>query len=62
MVEGPMVRKYQMGAGTNLYAFRRNADALGHQPISFFKERFRVDHHSVAQHAGLVAMNNSGRQ
>ncbi len=30
--------------------------------IGLFKEGFRIDHHAVAEHAGLAAMNDSRRQ
>src|SRR6266566_6106246 len=62
MVQGAMVGKYQMSARTNLHAFRRNFHTLRNQAIGFFKKRFWIDHHTVAQHAGLAAMDNSRRQ
>ena len=37
-------------------------NALAHQPISFFKEGFRIDDHAVAEDAGLALMHDAGRK
>src|SRR6266545_4414748 len=51
-----------MSARTNLDAFGRNFNSLCHQAIGLFKKRFRVDHHAIAEHAGLTRVNNSRRK
>jgi len=59
MVQGPMVRKYQMGAGTYLDAFGSDLDALSHQTIGLLEKGLGINHHAVAQHASLTLVNNA---
>src|SRR5262249_26289479 len=59
VVQRAMVGKDQMRARTNLYALGRDFDALLSQTISFDEESFRIDHHAVAEYAGLAAMHDT---
>lgn len=51
-----------MGSAADLHALRGNAYALRHEPIRFLEESFRIDHHAVAEYAGLARVNDSRRQ
>jgi hypothetical protein len=43
VIEGAMVRENQMRARAHFHPFGRDADALGHQTVGFFKEGFGID-------------------
>src|SRR5712692_11225542 len=62
VIQRAVIRQYQVRSRADLNAIGRDADALRDEPIRLFEESFRIDHHAVAQHAGLALVNDSGRQ
>src|SRR6266849_1693786 len=62
VIQRAVIRQYQVRSRADLNAIGRDADALRDEPIGFFKKGLRIDHHAVAQHAGLAHVNDAGRQ
>ena len=51
-----------MRAARNLQPLGRDRDTFRRDLIDLFEERFRIDHHSVAEDARLVIVDNARRQ
>ena len=62
VIESPVIRHYQMRPARDLEPFGRHRDSLLLDLIDLFKKRLWVDDHAVAEHAGLVLVNDARRQ
>jgi hypothetical protein len=61
-VDGLVVRHDQMGAFAHLDSAGADVDALAVEIVHFLDQHRRVDHHAVADQAGLALQDTGGHQ